>query len=87
MTSRCEPALAPSLRDQLTSIVGPGHVIIDRERLATYERDWTGRWHGRAISVVRPRSSSEVSGIMAACDAARIGVVVQGGNTGLAGGA
>jgi FAD/FMN-containing dehydrogenase len=45
-----------------------------------------GRWQGRAGAVARPSSTAEVSVILAACTAARVGVVPWGGGTGLVGG-
>jgi FAD/FMN-containing dehydrogenase len=41
----------------------------------------------RPLALVRPRSVDEVSRALALCDALHVPVVVQGGNTGLAGGA
>jgi FAD/FMN-containing dehydrogenase len=78
---------AVALQGTLASIVGENHVISDRDRLASYERDWTGRWEGRAGLAVRPASTDQVAAVMAACGAAGVDVVVQGGNTGLVGGA
>jgi len=82
-----EPAVASELQAQLAAVVGEAHVVADRERLPAYEHDWTGRWHGEALLAVRPGSTAEVAGVMAACSRAGAGVVVQGGNTGLSGGA
>ena len=45
-----------------------------------------GRWQGRAGAVARPRNLAEVSAILTACHAARVGVVPLGGGTGLVGG-
>jgi FAD/FMN-containing dehydrogenase len=76
--------------DQLTatlrSIVGDSHVIDDRSVVASYESDWTGRFHGTARCVVRPGSTLEVAGVVDACAAAGVQICVQGGNTGLVGG-
>lgn len=45
-----------------------------------------GRWQGTGSTVALPRSTAEVSTILAACNAARVGVVPWGGGTGLVGG-
>ena len=45
-----------------------------------------GRWQGRAGAVAAPRNADEVSAIVAACAAARVGIVPWGGGTGLVGG-
>jgi FAD/FMN-containing dehydrogenase len=72
---------------RLVAIVGAAHVITDADRRHPHEVDWTGRFHGEAIAVVRPRSTTEVAEVLARCDGERVGVVPQGGNTGLVGGA
>ncbi|MGI8657262.1 MAG: FAD-binding oxidoreductase [Candidatus Limnocylindria bacterium] len=75
-----------SLIDELREIVGPAHCLVDPALRASYETDWTRRFHGRASAVVRPGSTSEVAAVLGACSAAGVGVVPQGGNTGLVGG-
>ncbi|MBA3803219.1 MAG: FAD-binding oxidoreductase [Acidimicrobiia bacterium] len=75
-----------SLAGELADVVGRAHVITDRDRLATFETDWTGRFQGTAAMVVRPGSTDEVSGVLTRCKAQGVGVVTQGGNTGLVGG-
>jgi FAD/FMN-containing dehydrogenase len=54
--------------------------------LEKYNVDWTGHYRGFASIVVRPQSTEEVSRILRYCNGRRIGVVPQGGNTGLVGG-
>lgn len=54
--------------------------------LSTYNEDWMGRYIGKANTVLRPKTTEEVSEIMKWCWEKRIGVVPQGGNTGLVGG-
>ncbi len=51
-----------------------------------YLEEPRGRWTGRAGAVACPRTTTEVSEILRACHAARIGVVPFGGGTGLVGG-
>ena len=75
-----------SFLEALRAIVGPGHVLTDADLRATYETDWTRRWHGEALAVVRPASVEEVSAVVRACAAAGGAVIPQGGNTGLVGG-
>jgi FAD/FMN-containing dehydrogenase len=76
-----------SLVETLREIVGEHHCLTDAALRASYETDWTRRWTGRALVVVRPGSTDEVARILRACTDARVGVVPQGGNTGLVGGA
>ncbi|MDQ2933908.1 MAG: FAD-binding oxidoreductase [Chloroflexota bacterium] len=75
-----------TLLDALTAAVGSQHVLTDPDRLASYEIDWTRRFAGRALAVVRPSTTEEVVAILRACSDAGARVVPQGGNTGLVGG-
>src|SRR5687767_3355002 len=75
-------ALVTALRE----VVGERHCLTDPALRASYETDWTRRFHGAARAVVRPASTDEVAAILRACTAAGAGVVPQGGNTGLVGG-
>lgn len=70
----------------LSDIVGKAHVFTDPDITARYVIDWTGRWHGGTTAVVRPGRTEEVVGVMRLCREFGIGVVAQGGNTGLVGG-
>jgi (R)-2-hydroxyglutarate---pyruvate transhydrogenase len=53
--------------------------------LEQYNADWMGKYRGQSRVVLRPKSAQEVSKIMKHCWERRIGVVPQGGNTGLVG--
>jgi FAD/FMN-containing dehydrogenase len=74
------------LEQALTEAVGTRHVITDPDVCAAYERDYTGRFGGRARLVVRPASTDEVSSVVRACAQVGAAIVPQGGNTGLVGG-
>jgi len=76
-----------SLDTELAAVVGAEHVLVDPELTASYETDWTGRFHGKCQLVVRPSTVADVVEVLAACRRAGAMVVVQGGNTGLVGGA
>jgi hypothetical protein len=56
------------------------------EDLASYNVDWIGRYKGRSTTVLKPKTTQEVSDILKWCHEKRLGVVPQGGNTGLVGG-
>ena len=75
-----------NLLPKLVEIVGSTHCLTDPDLRASYETDWTRRWSGRALAVVRPGSTDEVAATLRACADAGAGVVPQGGNTGLVGG-
>ncbi len=77
---------ADTLLDSLRAAVGGSHVLTDADLRASYETDWTRRWHGEALAVVRPGSTEEVIAVILACAAADAAVIPQGGNTGLVGG-
>ncbi len=72
---------------ELQSIVGEANLIVDATEVAPYATDWRGRYSGKPLCVVRPKSTEEISAILAACAAANVPLVPQGGNTGLCGGA
>jgi FAD/FMN-containing dehydrogenase len=75
------------LIETLRGIVGAEHVLSAESDIAASVTDWRGRYRGRALAVVRPGSTAEVSAVVAACAAANVPMVPQGGNTGLCGGA
>lgn len=61
-------------------------VQTDPDVLAGCATDWTGRFAGPVLAMVRPRSTDQVAAVLAAARAAGLPVQVQGGNTGLVGG-
>jgi FAD/FMN-containing dehydrogenase len=73
------------LYEALLGIVGKANVLADPEMTASYERDFTGRYQGRASFVVRPTDTAEVAAVITACASHGAAVVAQGGNTGLVG--
>jgi len=70
----------------LRAALGADRVLTDPELVAPHETDWTGRWNGPAVAVVRPRSVEEVAEVVAVCRTTGTPLVPQGGNTGLVGG-
>ncbi|KAK7694538.1 hypothetical protein QCA50_001724 [Cerrena zonata] len=54
--------------------------------LAPFNNDWMNKYHGQSTTVIRPRSTQEVSEVVKRCNERGIGIVPQGGNTGLVGG-
>ena len=72
--------LLQTLRERL----GHAHVLTaDQTDLSSYEQDWRKRIRGKALAVVRPANTQEVSDVIKACAQAGVSVVPQGGNTGL----
>jgi FAD/FMN-containing dehydrogenase len=80
------PHATRSLVEALSDVVGPSHVVVDPDVVASYCVDWTGRFRGSTTCVVRPGSADEVAAVLGACGAFGAAVVPQGGNTGLVGG-
>eukprot|EP00834_Sanchytrium_tribonematis_P003990 NODE_176_length_14102_cov_0.889595.p2 type:complete len:458 gc:universal NODE_176_length_14102_cov_0.889595:4608-3235(-) len=52
-----------------------------------YTMDWLKKYKGNPSAIYEPHSTSEVQQIVAHCNENNIGIVPQGGNTGLVGGA
>ncbi|GLB36302.1 putative FAD linked oxidases, C-terminal domain [Lyophyllum shimeji] len=56
------------------------------DELHQYNHDWMGKYHGVSTTVLKPKTTEQVSEIVKWCNGRRIGIVPQGGNTGLVGG-
>ena len=78
---------SPPVVAALRACVGDDNVLTDEADLAAYNNDWRGYYNGRALAVVRPASTDEVAAVVRIAAAGGLGVVPQGGNTGLCGGA
>ena len=70
----------------LQNIVGARHLLTDPALFAGALVEPRGLYHGKALALVRPGATKEVADIAAFCNQARIGMVPQGGDTGLVGG-
>ncbi len=77
--------MSADLLDVLRKITGTAHVLSEGD-LTAWELDWRKRSRGKALAVVRPANTLDVSSIVKACAAAGVSLVAQGGNTGLVGG-
>ena len=76
-----------TLRARLDAAVGSAQVLTATADVAPYVTDWRGRFHGRALAVVRPSDTAEVAAVVRACADFNVPIVPQGGNTGQCGGA
>ena len=72
---------------ELRSIVGPGGCLDVPESHEPFVTEWRGLYRGTTPLILLPASTEQVAAILRVCSANRIGVVPQGGNTGLVGGA
>ena len=81
--SRPDRSIMTTLNDGALQMSSDSH----GEELARYNQDWTGQYRGSSPLVLRPTNTSEVASILRYCHDNFIGIVPQGGNTGLCGGA
>ena len=72
---------------QLVQALGPEIVLAERAAIAPYCRDWHGDVQTDAVAVLRPRSTAQVQACVRACTGLGLGIVPQGGRTGLSLGA
>ena len=75
------------LPHELKTIVGSRGWSTDERILEPHLNEWRQRITGKTLMMVSPKSTEEVAAVVAACQRAGVGVVPQGGNTGLCGGA
>src|SRR5258706_4994397 len=78
---------AAELRAALRAVADPGTLLEADADAAPFLSDHRRQYQGRALAVALPRSVAEISRLLAWCNARRVGVVPQGGNTGYCGGA
>jgi FAD/FMN-containing dehydrogenase len=71
--------------ERLKAVVGRAGYLDDPADMAPHCRSWRDGWEGRVPLVLKPQSTEEVAKIVRLCAEAGIGIVPQGGNTGLTG--
>ena len=69
--------------DRLKEALGPGGWIDDAHDMAPYLTDRRGLYRAASALVTRPKSVAEVQAVVRICAEANVGIVPQGGNTGL----
>jgi FAD/FMN-containing dehydrogenase len=72
---------------QLVARFGTEVIVTDPTALEATAVDHRRLYRGKPLALALPRSTAEVSQLLALCNALRIGVVPQGGNTGYCGAA
>ena len=77
---------SPALIEGLKAIVGERNVVTADHGREPFENDWRGQFHGRALAVVKPGNTDEVSRVVQLLAREKIAIVPQGGNTSLCGG-
>ncbi|HEY0895246.1 MAG TPA: FAD-linked oxidase C-terminal domain-containing protein [Sphingobacteriaceae bacterium] len=79
--------ISSEVADQIASIVGADHVILDKEQLERYAHDETEDLRYYPQIAVRPQTTEQISRLMKLCNEHVIPVTPRGGGTGLSGGA
>ena len=72
---------------KLTTIIGNGNIVSNKQAKSSYEVDWRGNFKGQALAVIKPQTTAQVQQIVKLCQELSIAIVPQGGNTSLCGGA
>jgi FAD/FMN-containing dehydrogenase len=80
------PGGAGSPLQQLIAQFGSSVIVTDPAQLAAVNVDHRKLYEGKALALALPRSTADVSKLLAFCNALRMGVVPQGGNTSYCGG-
>ncbi len=74
----------------LKAIVGEAHVHApsgpDDPTCRGQQTDWRGRYHGWALAIVAPADTEQLAAVVRLCARLDLGIVPQGGHTGLVGG-
>lgn len=79
--------MSDHLAEKLKEIVGPGAWEDDEQALELNLTEWRGVVRGKARIMVSPADRERVAEVVRACGAAGVGIVPQGGNTGMCAGA
>lgn len=80
-------SLSKGARDRIVSVLDSSGFSEDPADLAAYGRDWTRTLSPAPCAIAFPKTTEDVSRVMAICNEAGVAVVPSGGRTGLAGGA
>ena len=75
------------IEGQLALLLGEDALVIDKAAQERYLVDWTRMTIGAAKAIVRPASVQDLARCVTWCAKNGVGIVPQGGHTGLAGGA
>lgn len=75
-----------SVLTTLEGVASTSGTSVSSDELQPFNQDWMTKYAGHATVVLKPKSTKEVSAIVAYCVKNKIALVPQGGNTGLVGG-
>ncbi len=79
--------ITADILDQFAAVLGPKGFTRDSETMAPWLSDWRGIYHGNAAAMLSPQNTAEVSALVKIAAQHRVGLVPQGGNTSMVGGA
>ncbi|MBL4739983.1 MAG: FAD-binding oxidoreductase [Sneathiella sp.] len=75
-----------SLIQKIQDVVGPKGLITNEPDMAAYLCEWRDKYIGKALCVVLPKTTEEISKVVKLCSDSNTAIVPQGGNTSLVGG-
>jgi FAD/FMN-containing dehydrogenase len=75
-----------STLERLKQIVGPSGWSTDPDELLPHLTEWRNKFVGKTPLLLKPQTTQEVADIVRICAEFEVGIVPQGGNTGLVGG-
>jgi FAD/FMN-containing dehydrogenase len=73
--------------DAAHAVLGERGLTRDPDLVEPWLTDWRGRFTGRALALASPANTAEVAALVRLCAEHRVGIVPQGGNSGMSGGA
>lgn len=81
-----EQQIDSALLDRFGEIIGAKNMLVGKDDMATFMREWRDKYIGQAAAVLLPSSVEEVAAILKLAHETKTAIVPQGGNTGLVGG-
>jgi FAD/FMN-containing dehydrogenase len=79
--------ITADILDQFAAVLGSKGFTRDDAEMAPWLSDWRGIYHGRAPAMLSPQNTAEVSAVVKIAARHGVGLVPQGGNTSMVGGA
>ena len=79
--------ISDSVLAEFAAVTGAAGLVTAAAQLEPHLTEWRGLYRGSTPVMLSPRTTDEAARLLAICHRHRIGVVPQGGNTGLVGGA
>ena len=79
--------ITDDILDQFAAELGPKGFTRESETIAPWLSDWRGIYHGQTAAMLSPKDTAEVSALVKIAAQHGVGLVPQGGNTSMVGGA